>query len=199
MPGSIYTHYTTMPSCYTGRSPQWPNDSDHLQDPKPAVSSRTWGFEHEEGWKQGEWRHLTLAGQGLEHTDILGTMALEVFYNLQVTTKVWPKMPRSFWATLCSASSGHGWNLGHPTCLRQTQTEKRILCHIAKISEWWSHSSAPLSATHTCEVHQWSWPRHQSIVVQLTKAGKRRARLQRPSPTGEKQRDMWRFFRTREM
>lgn len=82
MPGSIYTHYTTMPSCYTGRSPQWPNDSDHLQDPKPAVSSRTWGFEQEEGWKQGEWRRLTLAGQGLEHTDILGTMALEVFYKI---------------------------------------------------------------------------------------------------------------------
>lgn len=89
MPGSIYTHYTIMPSCYKGRSPQWPNDSDHLQDPKPAVSSRTWEFEQEEGWKQGEWRHLTLAGQGLEHTDILGTMALEVFYNFQVTTKVW--------------------------------------------------------------------------------------------------------------
>ena len=37
-------------------------------------------------------------------------------------------MPRNFCATLCSASSGHGWNLGHPTSLRQTQPicEKRI-------------------------------------------------------------------------
>ena len=45
----------------------------------------------------------------------------------------------------------------------------------------------------------WHQPSCQSMVVQFTSAGKRRARLQRPSPTGEKHSDMCRFFRTREM
>ena len=45
----------------------------------------------------------------------------------------------------------------------------------------------------------WHQPSCQSMVVQFTSAGKRRARLQRPSPTGEKHNDMCRFFRTREM
>ena len=102
-------------------------------------------------------------------------------------------------------------------------TQKQVYCSIRKLKSGLTQTnliynihisgcsdlSPPKKRMHNELVRPWApWagnhgqsiqPRCQSMVVQLTKAGKRRARLHKPSPTGEKHSDMCRFFRTREM
>ena len=131
-----------------------------------------------------------------------------------VATPGCPPGAPCFCATLCRASSGQGWNLRAPR-FQHVSTRGPLKFHLTGLEV--SSLSIPfqLKSTSkslqedTCRLSKtnppsfrgipWPSPSCQSMVVQFTSAGKRRARLQRPSPTGEKHSDMCRFFRTREM